>query len=221
MAYNYKTELERYRRYYRSLGPIFRQPKAETYTMIIFSFLTVSLFGWYAIRPTVQTILYLKREIRDKTEVSKKMDEKINALIEAQARYEEITPYLPIVEDALPKVPDAMPLIVQFKNLALESGAVLTSVQLSTVPLLGKEASGSADKNPDPQKTFDFAISIQGPYQALNTFLEGLKIIRRVVSFEALSIEPINITNVGTESAQLTNRQLQLTVKVIAYYLTQ
>lgn len=221
MPYNYKTELERYRRYYRSLEPILRQPKAQTYTMVIFSFLTVSLFGLYAIRPTVNTILYLKREIRDKTEVSKKMDDKIAALIEAQSNYEAVTPYLPVVDESLPNNPDAIPLLVQFQNLSAQSGAELTSVQMSGVPLSSKEATASANKTADAQKTFDFSVSVRGSYQSLNVFLEGLKQLRRIVSYEALSVEPVHTSQSGTDSAQLTSRQLQLTIKVIAYYVPQ
>lgn len=222
MPYNYKTELERYRRYYQSLEPVLRQPKAQTYTFVIFSFLTVSLFGWYAIRPTVQTILYLKREIRDKTEVSQKMDDKISALIEAQANYENATPFLPALDQALPTLSDAIPLMLQFRNLANETGAQLSSVQLSAISLLGTDASASGAKNAAPaQKTFDFSISIQGPYTSLNAFLAGLKDIRRIVTIDALSVEPIQTPQAGTESAQLTSRLLQLTVRVIAYYMTQ
>ena len=223
MSYNYKTELERYRRYYQSLEPILRQPKAQTYTMVIFSFLTVSLFGLYAIRPTAQTILYLKREIRDKTEVSKKMDDKISALIEAQASYEEVTQLLPLIDQALPTSPDAISLIVQFRNLASVSGAELSSIQLASVPLLGSDATASATKNTNTptQKKFDFSISIKGPYQALNTFLTGLREMRRIVSIDEFTVEPIQSTNIGSESAQLTSRLLQLTLKVTSYYMGQ
>lgn len=221
MPYNYKTELERYRRYYRSLEPIFRHPKAQTYTMVIFSFLTVSLFGLYAIRPTVQTILYLKREIRDKTEISKKMDDKIASLIEAQATYQDVAPLLPFIDQALPVNPDAITLVVQFRNLANVSGATLTSIQLASVPLLGIDATASATKTASNQKTFDFSISIQGPFEALNTFLQGIYDMRRIVSIEGLAVEPIQNSNSASDSAQLTSRQLQLTLKTTSYYMAQ
>lgn len=149
------------------------------------------------------------------------MDDKIGALIEAQARFEEIQPYLPVIDDALPMTPDAIPLLIQFRNLAEISGAHIASIQLSSVPLIAPGATLSAQKSSEPQQTYDFSISVQGPYQALNAFIEGLKQHRRIISFETLSVEPIQIAQVGTESAQLTSRQLQLTIKVIAYYMTK
>src|SRR3972149_7715954 len=118
MPFNYRTELHRYRRYYQSIENITKRPNTHFYTTTIFSFLAVSLFGWYAIRPTIQTILFLQREIRDKTELNKKMEDKIAALIEAQAYYQEVEPLLPVLDESLPSQPDAIPLIMQLRNLA-------------------------------------------------------------------------------------------------------
>ena len=75
--FDYKKEYDRYKRYYLSMEPVLTKPVNQAYTAIIFSFLAVSLFGWYAIRPTVQTIVTLKREIADKTVLNKQMEDKI------------------------------------------------------------------------------------------------------------------------------------------------
>jgi len=96
-AFNYKQEYQRYKKYYLNLVPLLQQPVSRAYTTIIFSFLAISLFGWYAIRPTMQTIFELKREIADKTDLNQKMEEKISALIEAQAVYQDIETKIPVV----------------------------------------------------------------------------------------------------------------------------
>lgn len=219
MAYNYKTELGKYRRYYQSLEPVLLKTKNQTYTTIVFSFLTVSLFGWYAIRPTVQTILYLKREISDKTELSKKMEEKITNLIYAQSAYEQLEPFLPNVEQALPPDPNAIPLIVQFRNLARENDVALSGVQLPATPLIGKEATRSSDKT-GGQQAFDFTISVIGDYPSLQNFLEGMRTMRRVVTIEGMSISQMRLAKAtGSESAETESRLLQLTLKLKSYFL--
>ncbi len=219
MPYNYKTELERYRRYYQSLEPILSKPKNQTYTTIIFSFLTVSLFGWYAIRPTITTILYLRREIKDKTELSKKMEDKIAALILAQAGYQQLESFIPNIDDAMPPNPEAIGLILQLRNLANESEALISGVQLPTVPLLANDATRSADKT-SGQQTFDFTLAIQGEYPAIQRFLEGLRAMRRIVSIEGMSVQPMRASRAsGSDSAQASTRQLQLTMKLKSYYL--
>jgi len=219
MPYNYKTELERYRRYYQSLEPILSTQKNQTYTTIIFSFLTVSLFGWYAIRPTIQTILFLKREIKDKTELSKKMEEKITGLILAQAAYEQLESFIPNLDDALPPNPEAIPLVLQLRNLANESDAMLSGVQLPTTPLLARDASKSADKS-NAQQVFDFTLSIQGDYSSIQRFLEGLRAMRRILTIESVSVQPMRETrSSSSDSAQISSRQLQLTMRLKSYYL--
>jgi Tfp pilus assembly protein PilO len=228
MAYNYKTEFQRYRRYYQAIEPVLNKPKSRAYTTIIFSFLAVSLFGWYAIRPTIQTILFLQREIRDKTEVNKKMEDKIAALIEAQAYYQEVEPILPVVDQALPTIPDAVPLMIQLRNLASTSGTLITAVQLPAVPLTSQElnvpASKGQIKSPTnaasgKQQTYDLSLAVRGSYPAIRAFLEGAMQMRRIISIDSFTIIPMRAESVSSESAVPTNRLLQLALKFKAYYL--
>jgi Tfp pilus assembly protein PilO len=226
MPYNYKTELQRYRRYYQSLEPIVKKSTSRGYTAIIFSFLAVSLFGWYAIRPTIQTILYLRREIADKTEINKQMEEKIASLIEAQALYQEIEPLLPAVDQALPMQPDAIPVIVQLRNLASRSGILISSVQIPPVSLLGQTTQQAGKKTtppPSKQATFDFTIAVQGTYPMVRSFLEGVASMRRVVAIDGITVTPYQLESVSTQSAVPvpSGKLLQLALKLRAFYLTQ
>lgn len=226
MPFNYKTELERYRRYYQSLEPLINKNKSQNYTAVIFSFLVVSLFGLYAIRPTIQTILTLKREIQDKTELSQKMEDKIAALIEAQAAYSQIEPSLPIIDQALPSDPQAIGLIIQIRNLASASNVVLATTQLPPVPLLGLDATMAAKPNttPDTKKpqSFEFTISVVGPYAAIQTFLTGLTEMRRIVAIESVAIANEKVTEQSaSDSSDLTSGQLALTLNLLSYYLIE
>lgn len=225
MAYNYKTELERYRRYYQSLEPILGKPRSQSYTAVIFSFLVVSLFGLYAIRPTIQTILTLRREIQDKTDISQKMEDKIAALIEAQAAYNQVENSLPVIDQALPPDPDAVPLIIQLRNLANASGVTLSTIQMPTVPLLGKEATPTAQPQSapaGPQRSFEFSGSIIGPYSGVLAFLSGLQEMRRIVTINSIAVTADKTTSpVASESATTIGEQLQLTMRLTSYYLVK
>ena len=217
MPYNYKTEFQKYRRYYQSLEPLLVKPRSKVYTTIIFSFLAVSLFGWYAIRPTLQTILILKREISDKTEVNKKMEDKITSLIEAQSYYQEVEPAIPAVNQALPPIPDAVPLLIQLRNLASMSGTLITAVQLPTVPISGQEI--NSNNKGSKQQVFDLSVAVRGTYQSIRAFLEGVTKMRRVVTIEGISIVPVRPESVGTASATLNVQLLQIALKFKAYYV--
>ena len=226
MPFNYKTELERYRRYYQSLEPILKKPKSQSYTAVIFSFLVVSLFGLYAIRPTIQTILTLKREIQDKTELSQKMEDKIAALIEAQATYSQIEQSLPLIDQALPHDPHAIPIIIQIRNLATTSNVALATIQLPPVPLLGLDATMAAKSKTTSElkkpQSFEFTISVIGPYTAIQTFLTGLADMRRIVTIESMAIANEKAEQQSASvSSNLAGRQLELTLNLLSYYLIE
>jgi hypothetical protein len=226
MAYNYKTEIGRYRRYYQSLEPILKKTSSRAYTSVIFSFLAVSLFGWYAIRPTIQTILYLKREIKDNTVISKQMEDKISALIEAQAYYQEIEPILPSVDQAIPANPDAVPLFIQLRNLASASGVLLTSLQPASVPLLGQDPHKSNTPPTSPlvsskQQTYDLTVSVQGSFSNIRAYLDGLITMKRVVTITGMMVIPVHEEKIGSSSATLTGNTVQLALRLKTYYLVE
>jgi len=194
------------------------------YTSVIFSFLAVSLFGWYAIRPTIQTILYLKREITDNTLINKQMEDKISALIETQAYYQQIEPLLPDVDQALPPNPDAIPVVIQLRNLASISGVLLTSLQPASTPLLGQNPSKNNNAPvssivSSKQQSYDLSVSIQGSFKNIRSYLSGIINMRRVTTITGMTLSPVVGEQSGSPSATLSDNILQLTLQLKTYYL--
>ncbi len=221
MPFDYKNEYERYKKYYQSLDETIQKPKNRIYTATVFSFLAVSLFGWYAIRPTAQTILYLRREIADNQMVNQRMEEKISALVEAQSAYQTVQPQLPLVNQALPRDPDVIALVGQLRNLAMSSGASLSGITVPTVSLTGEDAtrSGSGASRASTivkaAKLNDFPVTVMldGSFPTVQSFLQGITSMRRIITIDTFSIAP-------SREAGATN-MLQLTLKLKGYYLTQ
>lgn len=233
MAFDYKSEINRYKKYYQSVEPVFLSPKNRAYTTIIFSFLAVSLFGWYAIKPTVQTILYLRREIKDKTQVNQKMEEKINALIEGQANYEAVQEQISYIGQALPNNPEIVSIVRQLKNLTNLSQASLSAIQTSNLPITEPESTEKTQtnsENPDnpvntnpkgkdlKNKLIEVPITVthSGSYAAFKTFIEGLIGMRRIISIGDISIAP------GTDTAnqgEADANSLQFNLRLKTFYL--
>ncbi|MFH0749620.1 MAG: type 4a pilus biogenesis protein PilO [Candidatus Gottesmanbacteria bacterium] len=204
---------EQYRKYYRSLEPILAKPKTKTYSTVIFFFLVVSLFGWYAIKPTVQTILYLRREIVDKKEVNKKMDDKIQALIQSQVVMESVQQKIPLIEDAVPKNPDAIDVVRQLRDLAVTSGASISAIQVASVPVLQSASASAAKSYTIKHTTFPITVSIEGDYQALSSFLHTIITTRRTILFDSISFIPTK-----KQSELLLTPTIQLVLTMNAYY---
>ncbi len=204
---------QEYRKYYRSLEPILNKPKTKRYSTVIFFFLTVALFGWFAIKPTIQTILYLQREIVDKKEVNTKMDEKINALIEAQAILENIQPQLEVISYTIPMNPQAVDIARQLKKLAETSQASLSGIQIASVPILVATPSAALPSSIVKHTAIPINVSIDGPYNVLASFMSGLLAMQRIITIDSISFSP---GKSGLPQAGLNEIRLQL--KLTAYY---
>lgn len=202
-----------YRKYYKSLEPLLSKPKTRVYSTVIFFFLVVSLFGWYAIRPTIQTILYLRREIVDKTSVNQKMDEKINALITAQNLLESVETRLALLTDAAPFDPNAVDVTRQLQQLTTFTSASLSAIQVSTVPIVQTATGASTIKKGSvTYASFPITISVSGPYAHLAAFLSELLTMRRIITIQSISFSP------DTESGiAFTTPTLQLVLQLLAY----
>lgn len=222
MTFDYKNEYERYKRYYQSIEPEFQKPSNRAYTAIIFSFLVISLFGWYAIRPTMQTIFTLKREIADKTDVNKKMEDKISALIEAQAAYQEVEPDLPLIDQALSVTSDAPRAALQLQGLATDTHVAVTGISISTVPLAAQTGPGAQQKTA-PGKLMNFPISLMvaGAYPDIKNFIQGVLNLRRIIQIDSMNFSPTRTSEaVASESATPTGTQIKIDLKLNVFYLS-
>lgn len=202
-----------FRRFYRPLEPILEKPRTRIYTATVLSFLTVSLFAWYAIRPTIQTIISLRREIKDSTAVDEKMETKINALVEAQANYQAVSSRLEFLNEAIPETPEMIPLVKQIQNLANSVQATVSATEVSSIPLepTPKVKAPTAKQN---IITSPLSMTIEGTYDSMKQFIEGLYTMRRLVTISEISILP---QNTGVEQ----NPSLIMTIKMNTYSLNQ
>jgi len=209
-----------YRKYYTRLQPYFQKPKTRSYTTVIFFFLVLSLFGWYAIRPTIQTILYLQREIKDKKELNLQMDEKINALIQAQAAYEGALPAIPLIAEALPPNPQALSLVSSIKSITDNMSSSISALQISEVPIGEKASTESGKPTATVGKTNEFALtlSLTGSFQSLSSFVKELLSIKRIVRINTMNFAPLEIKT-STKSASISPR-LKLSLTAASFYLS-
>lgn len=204
---------QEYRKYYRSLEPMLAKPKTKQYSTVIFFFLTVALFGWFAIKPTIQTILYLQREIVDKKAVNTQMDDKINALIEAQAILENIQSKTEVITSAVPTNPQAVDIARQLKNLVQTTQASLSAIQIASVPILVETPVTALPSSVVKHTAIPITVSIDGPYAVLASFMSELLTMQRIVTIDSISFSP------GKSGIQQSGvNEIRLQLKLTAYY---
>ena len=205
-----------YKKYAKAIGPFIDSPKTKNYSTVIFFFLVLSVFGWYAIRPTIQTILYLRREIKDKTEMNKKMDEKIYALIEANSIYENSQNLLPVLSEAMPKTPEALDLVSQMNNLAKDKQVLLSSLRMSDIPLTTQSGSVNARAYAEFPVIFD----LEGPYLSVVSFLKELVTMRRIVTIQSMNFIPMKQAFLSaSDSAKPSS--IKVSINLLGHYETK
>lgn len=214
LSFSPTPQYERFRRYYQQLAPVWQKSKISASTATVFSFLAVSLFAWYAVRPTAQTILYLRREIQDKTIVNQQMEDKINKLIEVQSEYEALQDKLSLVTQAIPNAPEATELAIQLQNLASVSSASISALQVPGVPLSAEATPGAKLAPPKSLAEYSIQAALSGSYGAVKSFLDGLLTLRRILTIESMRISPRGEGVIGGEPV------LQLSVKLKSYYVS-
>lgn len=212
---------QRYRRFFNSATEVLKKPKSKNYIGAILTFLAIALFGWYAIRPTVQTIFFLQREIQDKEELNSKMENKIRELIEAQAAYQNIESQLPVLDEAVPQTPNLVETVLSMQTLAENAGATISGIQASEVPLMGEYATASAVKNKN-LNDFTLATIAKGSFPQLLNFISELSQIRRIISIESLNFTPAtDLESVPSGSASGMLKQLKLILNTKSYFGTR
>lgn len=179
-----KTEsLRRFNRYYTALEPFFAHPEVRAYTMFILSFLAMSFFGYFAIRPTLITISTLRRQIADARFVDQKLQEKINNLSAVSVEYEAIKPDLELIWTAVPKESQFPLFVKSLERIASESGATIGSFVFKPINLNHLESTTSAREIP-----IDFRLTLQGDYSKLADFIGKLSRLERLSIIEKMEI---------------------------------
>lgn len=186
--------INKYREYLKLL-PNMQEENTRIITTLILTFLAMSFFGIFAINPTLSTIVTLKKQLADSELVHEKLKTKINNLSSIQQQYTQLNSDLPVVFEAIPKVPHAPTLMGQIFALSKKTGVRTTSLTVSNIQLLeDKKASGSA--LPDPLRSeasqggqANFSLQTQGQYEALMNFAKSLTQINRIISVDSMSIK--------------------------------
>ena len=207
---------ETFRKYYRPLEPLLEKPKNRVYTATILSFFTISLFVWFAIRPTIKTILSLRREIKDSTVVDAQMETKIEALVEAQANYQAVASQLDYLNQSIPEAPDMVSAISQIRNLANSVDATISATSLSNSYLNNKS---STDPNAEQSVVATpLDITVEGSYESVKQFIEGLYGMRRIVSISDMSLTPVLKSE---KASTLLDPSVTMNVRINTYSLTK
>lgn len=170
----------RLRHYYSLIEPLILKPKVQAYLMIVLSLLAMAFFGWFAIRPTLLTMINLNRQIEEARQTNQKLQEKINALVSAQNEFSNIKPKLPVLFNALPQEPKFTSFLKALTVIASDSGSMLAEQSFQEVNLFQTEKK---------ENSIGFNLLIKGSEPAVNNFIKQLTTLDRLITIERMGLQ--------------------------------
>ncbi len=167
---------------YIKLFPAAAQTRIKEYTTLILTFGAMTLFGIFAINPTITTVIELRKKLDDAKFVNQKLAQKIANLTTLEEKYSNLDDDLTVIENAIPRQPEVPLLFGQIQAIAKKSGVTIASLQ-------SLQVEQATQKKPPPKDaSFTFVTEIQGNYQQISSFLNFLSDFERSIILDSVSI---------------------------------
>lgn len=167
------------------------QERYTAYLYIILTLFTLSIFGMFAILPTLSTIANLRKQFEDSTQVSNALTAKFSALQTLSGQYQSLQPLLPLVYAAIPTSTQIATLTKQIEVLAQEYNLALIGLDFGTIELY------PIKKLNPPIYSFTFNATLEGDEAAVNEFLTNLTNFERIITFDRISTGTLESGNFG------------------------
>lgn len=187
---------------YLSLIPSFKEARAQAFYTLTLSLIAVALCIYFAINPTISTIIQLSKELEDNKLIEQKLIEKITNLQTLQQKYNTMQQDLPLLYAALPETPKVPPFQGQLLAIARKANTAISQLQTSQVELLTPEADAPIPLNqpgvvgvavinapPVAPPSFEFSLASEGPYINITDFLTTLVDFERLATIDTLSLK--------------------------------
>jgi Tfp pilus assembly protein PilO len=184
---------------YSPLFPYLKQERNQKFFGAILTLCALSFFGFFAIKPTISTILKLQKEIDDSQYVLSQLENKIRNLSSLRKQYFSLQEDLPIVMRAITVQPDAQIFLAQIQAIAKDSNIVIKSLQNLEVEIERNDNTPGKD-----YYSYAFSVSGKGTFENISKFTKTLTNMERVVN-----IDNISINNTGNQDSDSSEFNIQ------------
>lgn len=174
---------------YLELLPKLKEKKTQKFTTLILTLAAFSFFGFFAISPTISTIVQLQKELEDNKFVNSKLEEKIKNLSLLQQRYNILKNDLEVATLAVPINPKVSYFTGQVQAISQDTNVILSGIQINEIELTKTLIlSPLPDDNPNSYSYFNFSVGARGPYDNIMDFLYSMSTFDRIVVFDNVSV---------------------------------
>lgn len=163
--------------------PYLNQERSQKFFYIVITLLALSFFGFFAINPTVSTILKLKKEVADSEFVFRELETKIKNLSSLRIQYDNMQNDLPVITDAITRDPNVHLLFAQIQAASQQSNIKIKKLQNFEVEIL-KNTNTPGKK----YYSYSFVIVGNGSFADISDFVSTIRNMQRIIDIDIFSI---------------------------------
>lgn len=178
---NSEFSKKRYFRYYTYIKPIFKIKALQLYGSYTLTIIATAFFIYFAIKPTIETILVLQKELADSNLVLEQITQKSEDIALASKNYALLDP--PVkqkITAAIPDQPEIESIVLNLEKSAISAQASISAIQFEPITISPSSETASTSA------TIAFNFNTEGSYEALLKVLDGLQRSPRIISIDNL-----------------------------------
>lgn len=191
------------------LNRFYEKPVTRISAALILSLLSIGFFAFAAIRPTLQTMAELLKQIEEKKTLNTQLSTKINALGIAQSNLVAKEPLFGALDVAIPASPDFTTLMAVVEKVASENQVTFDSSQTEKVPLEVKTSTSTAAQT---LVSYPINLSFSGKYENLIALMREIQSLKRVIV-----IDRFDISADQSSSEKTGDLSLRLSVRAFSF----
>jgi hypothetical protein len=172
-----------------NLQQFYEKPVTRVSLELFLSLTTVIFFALFALRPTLNTMSRLVREIEEKREVDQELSKKIAALSTAQNEYLTYRSRLSVLDTAVHQDLSIENALIYLEYVSAEAGVALSGLQIREFPLSLPAAEGERPKTAEREIGIHTAqVSFEGNVESIKRLFLGMESIRPLLAVQGFAI---------------------------------
>lgn len=193
-TFNWRRDYSRYRHYLVNIIALYQKREdIRAFLGILLSLATISVLGLFALRPTLVTIGSLTSRIREKEETIQKLDQKINALRQAQEAKSRQSANISLLTEAIPDNSSPHTFYPQVEGLSTRNQVGLVTYSIDKAVVKGV-SSGQGDRpsgsNIAGEQYLTGSFSFASDYQSIQRFMLELENMIRPAEITDYTLGP-------------------------------
>lgn len=174
-------------RYYTYIEPVIKAPFVKSYGFPILTIVAVAIFAVFAIKPTVETIVSLQKDLANQEEILAKATKKSGDLSAAVTNYRAIeNQKLASIQTSIPDNPKVQSIISSLEGAAKVPQASISAIQFQPISYIK-----SQDLAKMGLSEVQFTYNIEGTFDSLKRVLQNLGTSQRLITIDIITINKL------------------------------